>query len=55
LMYAWAPFVDFGSRPVRLQVVALFDAIKFIAFLPALVWIFGAWPSNYRIERPLEP
>jgi hypothetical protein len=45
----------FGSSPLRLKVVTVFDAMKLIGFLPALVWVIGALPSNYRIERPREP
>ena len=52
---AWIPFAEFGPSPMRLKVATLFDAIKLLGFLPALVWVFGAWPSNNRIERPREP
>jgi hypothetical protein len=47
-------FSFFGTSPLRLKVVSLFDAVKLIGFLPALVWILGALPSNYRIERRLK-
>ena len=51
LFGTWTRFESFGHDPVRFQVVALFDAVKFIGILPALVWVFRAWPSNNRIER----
>jgi len=41
----------FGTSPLRLKAVTLFDAVKLIGFLPALVWVIDALPSNYRIER----
>jgi hypothetical protein len=52
-----APFVvgAFAANPVRLKVVNLIDAVTLVGFLPALVWVFGMLPSNYRIERPREP
>jgi hypothetical protein len=50
----WTLFHGFGHDPLRLQLVTLFDAIKLIGCLPALVWIFGALPSNNRMERRRE-
>ena len=41
----------FGSSPLRLKMVTLFDAVKLVGTLPALVWGIGALPSNFRIER----
>jgi hypothetical protein len=44
----------FGTSPLRLRMVTLFDALKLIGFLPALVWIISALPSNFRVERRLK-
>ena len=51
----WTLFAGFGHEPGRLQAVTVFDAIKLIGFLPALVWVFGALPASNRIERAREP
>jgi hypothetical protein len=53
--YAWAPFREFGLHTMRSNIITIFDAIKLIGFLPALVWVLGALPSNNRMERPREP
>jgi hypothetical protein len=44
----------FGTSPLRLKVVTLFDAAKLVGCLPALAWGISALPSNYRIERRKE-
>ena len=45
----------FGTSALRLKVITLFDAVKLIGILPALVWAINALPSNYRIERRGKP
>ena len=45
----------FGTSPLRLKMVTLFDAVKLVGVLPVLVWMLDALPSNYRIERRRKP
>jgi hypothetical protein len=41
-----------GDAPTRQKVVTLFDQIKLIGVLPALVWVLSKLPSSQRLERP---
>ncbi len=45
----------FGTSALRLKAVTLFDAVKLIGLLPALVWVIYTLPSNYRVERRGKP
>jgi hypothetical protein len=41
-----------SDSPTRLKVVTIFDQIKLVGVLPALVWVLGKLPPNYRFGRP---
>jgi hypothetical protein len=42
---------DFGAARPRLQAIWLFEGAVRLLALPAAVWIFEIWSSNYRLER----
>jgi len=44
----------FGDSSLRVELITMFDTVKLIGLMPALVWGIGALRSNYRIGRPMK-
>lgn len=52
VLFALPAWHYLGDAPTRQKVVTLFDQIKLIGVLPALVWVLNKLPSNQGLERP---
>jgi hypothetical protein len=54
-LYAFDPLPSviayFHTYSARLIIITLFDAVKLVGILPALVWAFSRLTSNNRLER----
>jgi hypothetical protein len=54
-LYAFDPLpamlAYFQTFSTRTKIITLFDAVKLLGILPALVWVFGRLASNNRFER----